>query len=423
MVRLYWFSRTSRIVALCSAANFINSADRVIMPIAIIPMTDEFHWTLHEQGWILSAFAFGYFTSQLLGSCSASKLGAKNVLIFSVLLWSIATFITPLLAHSFAGLVICRIVLGFAEGLGLPTIFHLFAHTIPVEERSRAFGYLIACGSVGQTVASVMCPHLLWQSSFYLFGSLGFIWVVLWGLFYPERALGNVDDTLPLHSAPQQHKTPLNPSKSPFKSTNDIKWHHFLLSKPLWAIYVAHFSMNWCTYIIMQWLPTYLSRNLGANSHSISLTAIPYIFNSLFSIASGHFADNLLQTKNWSVLNVRRLMTCIGLVGPGLFLAIFCLVDDLLLAVILVSISMGLSAANSAGHLSNHVDVAPNHSGTTFAISNTLATVPGVLCGPVTAHLVVRYGMRWAPVFLLAMAINLSGAGVYFRYGKATQVI
>ena len=48
-------------------ANFINSADRVIMPIAIVPMTDIFQWSLHAQGWILSAFAFGYLTSQLLG--------------------------------------------------------------------------------------------------------------------------------------------------------------------------------------------------------------------------------------------------------------------------------------------------------------------------------------------------------------------
>jgi hypothetical protein len=40
--------------------------------------------------------------------------------------------------------------------LGLPVIFHLFAHSVPVEERSRAFGYLVAAGSVGQVVASVV---------------------------------------------------------------------------------------------------------------------------------------------------------------------------------------------------------------------------------------------------------------------------
>lgn len=39
---------------------------------------------------------------------------------------------------------------------GLPVIFHLFAHSVPVEERSRAFGYLVAAGSVGQVVATIV---------------------------------------------------------------------------------------------------------------------------------------------------------------------------------------------------------------------------------------------------------------------------
>ena len=39
-----------------------------------------------------------------------------------------------------------------------------------------------------------------------------------------------------------------------------------------------------------------------------------------------------------------------------------------------MSISLGLSACNSSGHLSNHAEVAPNHAGITFAISNTLVS-------------------------------------------------
>lgn len=35
------------------------------MPIAIIPMTEEYRWTLLWQGWILSAVALGYITSQV----------------------------------------------------------------------------------------------------------------------------------------------------------------------------------------------------------------------------------------------------------------------------------------------------------------------------------------------------------------------
>lgn len=42
------------------------------------------------------------------------------------------------------------------QNLGLPTIFHIFANNIAITERSSAFGYLVAAGSIGQTVASVV---------------------------------------------------------------------------------------------------------------------------------------------------------------------------------------------------------------------------------------------------------------------------
>jgi len=59
------FTKTSKTIALCSAANFINAADRVIMPIAIIQMSAQFKWDLHEQGWILSAFSIGYICTMV----------------------------------------------------------------------------------------------------------------------------------------------------------------------------------------------------------------------------------------------------------------------------------------------------------------------------------------------------------------------
>ncbi|XP_063994096.1 uncharacterized protein LOC135171470 [Diachasmimorpha longicaudata] len=406
MPRLSMLPRTSRIVALCSAANFINAADRVIMPIAIVPMTDEFKWNLHWQGWILSAFAFGYFTSQIVGAITVNKFGCKTVLMSAVLLWSISTIVTPLLAHSVPLLVTCRVILGLGEGIGLPVIFHLFAHSVPVEERSRAFGYLVAAGSVGQVVASIMCPRVHWQTGFYLFGTIGIIWTFLWTILYQES---NTQDEIPLF-VPKVTQNRV------------VRWTELIAHWPLWSLYIAHFAMNWSNYIIMQWLPTYLSRNLSANKESISLTALPYVVNSLVGIAAGHSADNLIQ-KRWPILSVRRLMTNIGLIGPGAFLLAFYAVDNLLAAVVFVSISMGLCACNSAGHLSNHADVAPNHAGMTFAISNTIATIPGILCGPLTAELVTASSGRWMPVFVLAAAINFTGAIIYQGHSAALPVV
>lgn len=392
--------RRSRTVALCSLANLINAADRVIMPIAIIPMSEEYRWNLHWQGWILSAFAIGFITSQLLGARAASCHSNKAVMTCAVLLWSTSTIVTPLVASSLPLLLLSRVLLGFGEGLGLPTMFHIVAQTTPAEDRPWAFSCLITMGAVGQTTAAMICPHLAWQTTFYAFGALGLAWMLAWMVLHRD------DPTLPREE-----------NKGPRISQLLCHWS-------LWAIYVAHFAMNWSSYLIMQWLPTYLSRELAASAGDLSLTAVPYVCNSLCASLTAGFADSLLAKKRWSLLMVRRLATCIGLLGSGLFLLCFCAVNSLWLALLTVSLSMGLLACNSVGHLGNHADVAsPGYAGHSFALSNTLATLPGILCGPLTAELVTQSHGRWFPVFVLAAAVNFVGAVVYGSQSSTNQAL
>ncbi|KAL5016212.1 hypothetical protein ScPMuIL_005801 [Solemya velum] len=245
-----WY-KPSQTIALCSLANFINSADRVIMPIAIVPMTDLYKWDLHGQGWVLSSFAVGYMSSQVIGGSGAKRYGGKMILTLAVLLWSASTFFVPFFAHSIYALVASRVVLGLGEGLGLPTIFHIFSHTIPGEERSRAFGYLVAFGSIGQTIAALVCPHMYWPWIFYLFGSLGFIWVLFWVCCYHEVR------------GPEEEEF-VDPPK--VNSTN--------------------------------WLPTYLTRHLGADPSHIMFTAVPYVMNSLIGVVAAHLADSSLPHRS-----------------------------------------------------------------------------------------------------------------------------
>ncbi|CAF3900382.1 unnamed protein product [Rotaria sp. Silwood1] len=402
----------SRTVGICSFANFINAADRAIMPLAIIPMAKEFNWNLRLQGYILSAFPIGYLTSQLFTHIFVKRFGTKIVLAFAVFTWSLVTFITPFLAPWPLLLICSRITLGFGEGLALPTIFHIFSNYVPMEERSRSFSYLIALGSVGQTFAAVICPHIAWRIVFLIFGVMGFFWTFFWIITYREvnnLSIGNGTDETFFPSPPKV-------------SSKNYRWIEFISHWPLWAIYIAHFSMNWSSYIVMVWLPSYLTKTFDADPTNLSFTAFPYVINCLSGVAAGHFADFLIQNR-WTLLSVRRLMTAIGLLGPGLFMLMFISVDSLFLAFVFISISMGLGACNSAGHLSNHADIAPNHAGITFAISNTLATIPGILAGPVTAELVVASHNRWFPVFILASAVNFVGAIIYQSQSASTQIL
>lgn len=58
------------------------------------------------------------FSFKIIGASTASRFGCKTVLMLAVLLWSISTVITPLLAQSVPLLIFCRVVLGLGEGLG-----------------------------------------------------------------------------------------------------------------------------------------------------------------------------------------------------------------------------------------------------------------------------------------------------------------
>lgn len=66
---------------------------------------------------------------------------------------------------------------------------------------------------------------------------------------------------------------------------HNVNWREFVNHWPLWSIYIAHFSMNWSNYIIMHWLPTYLTRSLGADQAHIMLTAVPYVMNSIIGVS------------------------------------------------------------------------------------------------------------------------------------------
>ena len=52
------------------------------MPIAIVPMADEYNWDLHGQGWVLSSFAVGYMSSQV----STKEVNFKIILFPYLLL-------------------------------------------------------------------------------------------------------------------------------------------------------------------------------------------------------------------------------------------------------------------------------------------------------------------------------------------------
>lgn len=73
--------------------------------------------------------------------------------------------------------------------------------------------------------------------------------------------------------------------------------------------------------------------------------------------------------------------------GQSVFLVLtgYCTVSTKYLAVALITAAQGLSGFQYGGFVVNHVDIAPRYAGTLFGISNTVATVSGIVAPYVAA--------------------------------------
>ena len=87
--------RRHTVVALSCIAVFICYLDRVNISVAIIPMAQEMGWAADIQGLVLSSFFVGYALTQVIGGRLADRYGGKAILAIGVLVWSVATMLTP----------------------------------------------------------------------------------------------------------------------------------------------------------------------------------------------------------------------------------------------------------------------------------------------------------------------------------------
>ena len=416
------WQRRHTVVLLCFFSTFICYIDRVNISVAIIPMAQEFGWSDTERGMVLSSFFAGYLITQVLGGWLAQKLGGKAVLGFGVLWWSVFTIITPLSAFtSFPVLIAARIAMGLGEGVAFPSVYHMFGRWVPARERSRAASFNLAAIPAGTLAAIIVTPFLAvtfgWPSVFYVFGIVGLIWFAFWWFLVSDEPAK--DSRM---GEAEREMFRYENGKGEAGDSEPIPWRALLTKKPVWAIIVTHFCNNWGLYVLLSWLPSYFASELGISLRSVWIyVAPPWIASFVIGNMVGVLADKLIA-KGWTVTRVRRFMQIIGSSAPAIGLVLLANVKDAKTAVILLTVSMGFSSFSFAGFASNHLDVAPRHAGILFGISNTFATIPGIVGVVLTGYLVDVTG-TFASAFYLTAGMYAFGLIVWQLFSTGERII
>uniref|UniRef100_A0A6Q2Y8U4 Sialin n=1 Tax=Esox lucius TaxID=8010 RepID=A0A6Q2Y8U4_ESOLU len=387
-----------------------------------------YDWDSETQGWILGSFFYGYILTQIPGGYLARKYGAKWLLGLGILGTVVFTLLTPVAADLGAGyLIAVRVLEGIGEGVTFPAMHAMWASWAPPLERSRLLTIAYTGAQLGTVVAlplsGQICFYLDWTWVFYIFGIVGIVWFILWAFL-----VSNTPSTHPRISEQERLYILSTLNKEYFSSEkwhsplgNHIPWASILTSLPLWAIVVAHFSYNWTFYTLLTLLPTYMSNVLGFSiKENGALSALPYIGCGLLAVLGGQLADYLREKRFYRTVVVRKVFSLIGMIGPAVFIvAVGHTGCNYILAVAFLTISSSLGGMVASGFNINHLDIAPSYAGILLGITNSFATIPGMV-GPVIARALTKNNTieEWQSVFYISAGINLFGAAFYTVFGR-----
>lgn len=382
-----------------------------------------YNWDSETQGWILGSFFYGYILTQIPGGYLAGRFGPKWLFGFGVLGTVLFTLLTPVAADWGAGyLIAVRVIEGIGEGVTFPAMYTMWSTWAPPLERSR----LLTISNIGAHLGTVValplsgeiCFYLDWTYVFYLFGAIGLVWFVLWAAL-----VSNSPNDHPRISEQERLYIISSLKNQLSTSTDQIPWRSIVTSVPLLAIVVAHFSYNWTFYTLLTLLPTYMKDVLGFSiKQNGMLSALPYIGCAIMAVLSGQFADYLRETRNCATVKVRKAFSLVGMIGPAIFLVAAGYTGcNYTLAVTFLTISSSLGGVSASGFNINHLDIAPSYAGILLGITNTFATIPGMV-GPVIARSLTANNTmeEWQTVFYIAAAINLFGATFYAVFGRGS---
>ncbi len=309
------------------------------------PLSTQLGWNEVHYGYVAGAFSFAYAFGYLIAGRIIDRIGVKRGLLICTLLWSAAamahglcglisaraqvqfqypwlswakgglemvTFAIPVTVIGFAA---ARVVLGLAQGGNFPAAIKAVAEWFPVHERALATGLFNA----GTNAGSIICPLLViwmfkqwgWETTFYLTGAVGFVWVLAWAWLY---------------NAPERHRWVSPPELQYIKGGESgteaerqrIRWLALLRSKPVLAYIIAGILAAPAWVFYQFFIPDFLTKSFGLDlAATARATSAFYVLAAFGGVLGGWLAGRLMK-RGWSLNAARKtaLLVCALAVVP-----------------------------------------------------------------------------------------------------------
>ena len=307
------------VCALIFFATTINYLDRQVIGILKPLLDSDLGIGEKDYSHIIMAFQLCYGIGMVIAGRLIDRFGTKIGYGVSVILWSIAAM-GHALAKGTLGFGFWRGFLGVSEAGNFPAAIKAVAEWFPKKERALATGIFNSGTNVGAIVAPLAIPAMTaawgWQSAFIITGAIGFIWVVLWFIFY---------------EIPEKHKrisagelAYVNSDAGEQSETKEkVQWLKLLKYRQTWLFFIGKGLTDPIWWFYLFWIPGWLAtvRGTGLDVKSFGLPlAFIYTMTTVGSIGGGWVSGYMIR-KGMSPFKARKITMLIFalLVVPIIF--------------------------------------------------------------------------------------------------------
>jgi ACS family hexuronate transporter-like MFS transporter len=368
------------VVALLFFATTINYIDRQIIGLLKPILESEFNWTESNFAHIVMAFTAAYAIGLLVMGRLIDKIGTRVGYSLIIILWSIAGMF-----HAFArnALQFClaRFGLGIGEAGNFPAGMKSISEWFPKKERGIATGIFNSGPSVGVVMALLIVPWILvkfsWQGVFLITGASGFVWLILWLIFYQIPAKQNKltkEEFDLIRDVDSNDDT----SEQQVPSVK-IKWGKLFSFPQTWALITGKGLIDPIFWFFLFWLPSYFSSTykLDLTRPSLELIII-YSATTLGSFLGGYFSS-LLVKKGWGAIDARkRTLLIFAIAELSIILAQYTTAAWMAVAIISVAVAVHQAWATNVFTMAS--DMFPTEAvGSAVGIAGMAGAVGGIL--------------------------------------------
>jgi MFS family permease len=351
------------VVALLFFIGALNYLDRIMITtmrdsiIHAMPMSDA------QFGLLTSAFLWTYGILSPLAGFLADKFNRSRVVIVSLLVWSVVTWLTAY-SKTYEQLLATRILMGISEACYIPAALALISDYHQKSTRSLATGIHMTGIMVGSSLGflgGLLAENHTWNFVFIFFGVVGIAYSLVIALVLrdPPKDPDNIVIGKPVVKV------------NFFDGIwNLFRRRSFILMLVYWGL------LGIVSWLVMGWLPTYYKEHFKLSQGIAGLYATGYLYPaSIVGLLLGGFlADRWSRSNRLARIHIPAIGLCIA--APTIFLASGTTILPLaIFAFMLFAITRAFGDSNMMPMLCMAVD--PRYRATGYGVLNFFSTIIG----------------------------------------------